>query len=148
MKKIHSPYQQEFEPAKIIKVEPLEYVNIEPPKKFEWKPEVKTAEEEYTQTVARNVETMGDLIWRYSPSDELHEKVRGQWLDIMDRMKRICLLCGLQSPLDYSGVYRLDPILQKVLQKELEAIVGRYKLTEIAPISFAILEDYYNNSIV
>lgn len=168
MKKIHSPYQQEFEPVRKIQVVVeedskaadairaikmvkdsvvveavlLEEHYVEPTK---WEPRVRTAEEDYTQKVSRNVEIMGDLIWRYSPSDEMAEKLKNgmnaHWLDLMDRMKRICQLCDLEV-LNYSGVYQLDPIKQKIIQRELEVIRGRYKLEEWSK-GFVILEDWY-----
>jgi len=142
MKKTYSPHQQEFEPIRKITIDtfpstviPSEIGSIMEEKK-----------KQYSQTVARNVEIMGDLIWRYTPSEKLREEVQAGmndvWLDIMDRMKRIMQLCDVDSPLNYNEVYRLDPIKQKIIQRELETIRGRYRLEEHTN-GFVTLENWY-----
>lgn len=156
MKKIYSPNQQEFEPVRKIEVkatpiklpleEDLDYILVEAEEIVKLVPEKKTNAAVYAQKVARNMEIMGDLIWRYSPSDEMAEQLKNSkgahWLALMDRMKRICQLCDIDSPLYYSAIWDICPVRQKIIQRELETIRGRYGLEEWST-GFEILEGWY-----
>jgi len=149
-KKVYVSVKEDFLVSLVEKSQSIDKIPELSDMTFSLKHNEKVEEErkakEYTQSVSRNVEIMGDLIWRYSPTEEMEEKLKesmnASWLTLMDRMKRIMQLCDIDSPLNYGAIYSLDQIKQKIIQRELEVIRGRYKLEEYTK-SFVILENYY-----